>query len=86
MPDTYGYAVDEERAKATVHAVLDSPAPFIDTSRNYGFGRAEERVGMVIRERGGLPASAIISTKLDRDTETVTASTPRGRAARSKRA
>ena len=69
MPDTYGYAVDEERAKATIQAVLDSPAPFIDTSRNYGFGRAEARVGMVIRERGGLPAGAIISTKLDRDAE-----------------
>jgi D-threo-aldose 1-dehydrogenase len=69
MPDTYGYAVDEERAKATIHAVLDGPAPFIDTSRNYGFGRAEQRVGMVIRERGGLPVDAIISTKLDRDAE-----------------
>jgi D-threo-aldose 1-dehydrogenase len=69
MPDTYGYAVDEERARATVRAVLDSPAPFIDTSRNYGFGRAEERVGMVIRERGGLPKGAVVSTKLDRDTD-----------------
>ena len=53
MPDTYGYAVDEERARATVRAVLDGPAPFLDASRNYGFGRSEERVGMVIRERGG---------------------------------
>ncbi len=69
MPDTYGYAVDEERAKATVRAVLDSSAPFIDTSRNYGMGRSEERIGMVIRERGGLPEGAVISTKLDRDTD-----------------
>ena len=69
MPDTYGYAVDEERARATVRAVFDGPAPFLDASRNYGFGRSEERVGMVIRERGGLPKGAVISTKLDRDAE-----------------
>ena len=69
MPDTYGYEVNEERAKATVRAVLDGPAKFIDTSRNYGFGRSEQRVGAVIRERGGWPKDAILSTKLDRDAE-----------------
>ena len=84
MPDTYGYEVDEERAKATVRAVLDGPAKFIDTSRNYGFGRSEQRVGAVIRERGGLPEGAILSTKLDRDATTATASTPRRSAARSR--
>jgi D-threo-aldose 1-dehydrogenase len=67
MPDTYGYAVDEERAKATIRAILDGPAKFIDTSRNYGFGRSEDRVGAVIRELGGLPKGAIVATKLDRD-------------------
>ena len=70
MPATYGYPVDVERAKATVNAILDGPAPFLDTSRNYGLGRSEERIGMVIRERGGLPAGAVISTKLDRDMTT----------------
>ena len=55
MPDTYGYGVDEERAKATIRAILDGPANFLDTSRNYGMGRSEERIGAVIRERGGLP-------------------------------
>jgi D-threo-aldose 1-dehydrogenase len=69
MPDTYGYEVTEERAKATVRAVLDGPAKFIDTSRNYGFGRSEQRVGAVVRERGGWPKDAILSTKLDRDAE-----------------
>jgi len=38
-------------------------------SRNYGFGRSEERIGQVIRERGGLPEGVVISTKLDRDME-----------------
>jgi D-threo-aldose 1-dehydrogenase len=69
MPDTYGYEVNEERAKATVRAVLAGPAKFIDTSRNYGFGRSEQRVGAVIRELGGWPKDAILSTKLDRDAE-----------------
>ncbi len=71
MPDTYGYGVDEKRAKATINAILDGPAKFLDTSRNYGLGRSEERLGAVIRERGGrLPAGTLISTKLDRDLET----------------
>ena len=56
MPDTYGYGVDEARARATLHAIFDGPANFIDTSRNYGSGRSEERIGAAIRERGGLPA------------------------------
>lgn len=71
MPDTYGYSVDAERARATVRAILESPAPFIDSSRNYGFGRSEERIGEVIRERGGLPNGAIVCTKLDRDMQTL---------------
>ena len=70
MPDTYGYRVDEERAKATVRAIFEGPANFIDTSRIYGMGRSEERIGAVIRERGGLPPGFLISTKLDRDPET----------------
>jgi D-threo-aldose 1-dehydrogenase len=70
MPDTYGYAVDDERARSTVNAIFDGPANFIDTSRNYGFGRSEERIGAVIRERGGLPEGFVLSTKLDRDMET----------------
>ena len=70
MPDTYGYAVSEERALATIRAIFDGPANMIDTSRAYGFGRSEERIGQVIRERGGLPEGFVLSTKLDRDMET----------------
>lgn len=70
MPDTYGYGVDEERAKATVRAIFDSPVNVLDTSRNYGLGRSEERIGEIIRERGGLPEGFVISTKLDRDMRT----------------
>lgn len=70
MPDTYGYAVEEERARETVRAIFAGPVNFLDTSRNYGFGRSEERIGEVIRERGGLPEGFVLSTKLDRDMET----------------
>jgi D-threo-aldose 1-dehydrogenase len=70
MPDTYGYEVSPERAHATVRAIFDSSVNFLDTSRLYGFGRSEERIGDVIRERGGLPKNFIISTKLDRDPNT----------------
>ncbi len=69
MPDTYGYSVDENRADATIRAIFDGPANFLDTSRLYGFGRSEQRIGAVIRERG-LPKGFVVSTKLDRDPET----------------
>jgi D-threo-aldose 1-dehydrogenase len=70
MPDTYGYRVEAEKARETVRAVFDSPVNFLDTSRNYGQGRSEQRIGEVIRERGGLPKGFVISSKLDRDMET----------------
>jgi D-threo-aldose 1-dehydrogenase len=70
MPDTYGYDVAAEQARETVRAIFDSPVNVLDTSRNYGFGRSEERVGEVVRERGGLPSDFVISTKLDRDMAT----------------
>ena len=70
MPDTYGYDVDVERAHATVRAIFDGPVNFLDTSNNYGMGRSEERIGDVIRERGGIPKGFVVSTKLDRDMET----------------
>jgi D-threo-aldose 1-dehydrogenase len=70
MPNTYGYEVSPERAVGTIRAIFDGPANFIDTSRLYGFGRSEGRIGEVIRERGGLPEGFVLSTKLDRDPET----------------
>ncbi len=70
MPDPYGYSVDDDRARATIRAIFDSPAFGIDTSRNYGFGRSETRIGEVIRERGGVPDGFVLSTKIDRDMDT----------------
>ena len=79
MPDTYGYAVDEERAFATIRAIFDGPVNCLDTSNNYGLGESERRVGAVIRERGGLPEGFAISTKIDRDMETRRFSASRAR-------
>ncbi len=70
MPDTYGYEVDEARARATLQAIFDGPVNFLDTGNNYGMGRSEQRIGDAIRERGGLPEGFVLSTKVDRDMET----------------
>ena len=51
MPDTYGYAVAEELAHETLEVILNGPVNLIDTSRNYGLGRSESRIGRVIRNR-----------------------------------
>jgi len=70
MPDTYGYEVDEERARTTLEAIFEGPVNCLDTSNNYGFGRSEERIGMAIRARGGLPEGFVLSTKVDREMDT----------------
>lgn len=70
MPDTYGYSVSEDRARATLEAIFAGPVNFLDTSRNYGMGRSEQRIGDAIRANGGLPEGFVLSSKLDRDMET----------------
>ncbi len=67
MPETFAYAVPEERALATVRALLDSPINFIDTAASYGDGEGERRIGLVIKERGGLPTGYVLDSKADRD-------------------
>jgi D-threo-aldose 1-dehydrogenase len=70
MPDTYGYSVGADRARATLDAIFDGPIPFLDTSRHYGMGESEKRIGEAIRARGGAPKSLVISSKLDRNMDT----------------
>jgi D-threo-aldose 1-dehydrogenase len=70
MPATYGYGVNEARARATLDAMFDNDIGFLDTSRNYGMGKSEERIGTAIRARGGLPKGFVISSKLDRNMDT----------------
>ena len=71
MPETDGHNVTPEEAYVTIRAIFDGPVNFLDTSRNYGLGRSEARLGHVIGERGGLPKGFVLSTKLDRDMETL---------------
>lgn len=67
MPETFAYGVTEEDAKDAVRAMLASPLPYIDTAALYGDGESERRVGLVLRELGGLPPDAILQTKQGRD-------------------
>jgi D-threo-aldose 1-dehydrogenase len=70
MPRTFAYSVPEERALATIRALLDSPINFLDTAASYGDGESERRIGLVLRERGGLPPGIVLATKADRDPTT----------------
>ena len=67
MPEAFGYGVPEADALATVRTTLDSTIPYLDTAALYGDGESERRVGLVLRERGGLPDHAILQTKAGRD-------------------
>jgi D-threo-aldose 1-dehydrogenase len=70
MPETFGYGVPEAQALDTLRAALASPITFIDTAAIYGNGESERRIGLVLRELGGLPASYVLATKADRDPAT----------------
>jgi D-threo-aldose 1-dehydrogenase len=70
MPETFDYAVPEERALATLRAAFDGPINFLDTSAIYADGESERRIGLALRERGGLPEGFVLATKADRDAKT----------------
>ena len=64
MPETFTYGVTEEDAVATVRTALDSPINYLDTAAWYGGGESERRIGLVLRELGGLPEGAVLQTKI----------------------
>lgn len=70
MPETFAYSVPEENALATVRAVFDSPINFVDTAASYGDGESERRIGLVLRELGGVPSGFVLATKADRSLQT----------------
>lgn len=70
MPDTFTYSVSLEQALKTVRAIFQSPVNFLDTAASYGDGESERRIGLVLRELGGLPEGWVLSTKADRDLKT----------------
>ena len=71
MPDTYGYEVSENRAQKTLNRFFQGPVNMLDTSRNYAMGESEKRIGRAIKENGGWPKSFLLSTKLDRNMDTL---------------
>ncbi len=54
MPEDFAYEVPEERAMATIRAFFAGPFNFLDTAASYGDGESERRIGIVLRELGGL--------------------------------
>ena len=70
MPDVFGYEVSEEQALATLRAAFQSPIKYLDTAAGYGDGESEHRIGIVLRELGGLPDGYVLATKVDCDAVT----------------
>lgn len=70
MPETFAYDVAEEQALVTLRAFFQSPINFLDTAAMYGDGESERRIGLALRELGGLPAGFVLATKADRDMKT----------------
>lgn len=70
MPETFAYSAPEEQALETIRATFAGPINFLDTAAIYGFGESERRIGVVIREMGGLPDGFVLATKGDRDPDT----------------
>jgi D-threo-aldose 1-dehydrogenase len=70
MPETFAYGVSEERALETIRAIFKSPISFVDTAASYGDGESERRIGIVLKELGGVPDGYVVATKADRDLKT----------------
>lgn len=70
MPDTFGYGVSVEQALDTLRAAFSSPINYLDTAASYGDGESERRIGLMLRELGGLPEGYVLGTKVDRDGKT----------------
>src|SRR5918912_1148251 len=70
MPETFAYSVAEDQALATIRAIFRSPVNFLDTAASYGDGESERRIGIVLRELGGLPSGYVLATKADRNLQT----------------
>jgi D-threo-aldose 1-dehydrogenase len=72
MPDVFAYSVSEDDALNLVREAFQNQPliNFIDTAYSYGDGEAERRIGLIIREIGGVPAGYIVASKADRSLQT----------------
>lgn len=66
MPDTFG-EVSEAQALDLLRVLFRSPIRFFDTAAAYGDGESERRIGLALREYGGVPEGYVLATKVDRD-------------------
>ena len=66
----YGGRVDEAQSLAFLRAALDGPLNYLDTASQYGDGESERRIGLALRECGGLPPGFVLQTKAGRDPRT----------------
>jgi D-threo-aldose 1-dehydrogenase len=69
MREAFGYSVSEADAIETVKETLASPFNYIDTAALYGDGESERRIGIALKELGGLPDGAVLQTKAGRNPE-----------------
>src|SRR3984893_10224808 len=67
IPEALAYDVAQEQALATLRAIFRGPINFLDTAASYGDGESERRIGLVLKEMGGLPGGYVLATKADRD-------------------
>lgn len=70
MSEVFLYEIDDRTAIDALKTALVSPFDYIDTAALYGNGESERRVGLAIKELGGLPEDAVLQTKQGRDPET----------------
>ena len=61
-PGNFPYTVGEERGVATARAIFDGQTNCADTVA--GYGESERRLGIALRERGGLPDGFVLMTKV----------------------
>ena len=61
------YTLTDDAALDLLRAVFQSPIKFVDTAAAYGDGESERRIGLALRELGGLPSDVVLATKADRD-------------------
>src|SRR5438477_7986208 len=70
MPETFAYSVAEEQALATIRAIFACPINFIDTAASYSDGESDRRLGIALRELGGLHPGFVLASKGDRNLQT----------------
>lgn len=70
MPGVFGYDLPVDRAIASLREIFRGPINFLDTASGYSDGESERRIGLALKETGGVPDGFVIASKADRDPHT----------------